>query len=236
MHAVAKSIAKTGASVYAVDLRGHGGSGRTGDISYIGQLDDDLVDFLKAIGPEHPSARSTLIGFSGGGALTLRLAGGPHGDVFDHYVLIAPAITYPATLARPDTGGWAKPHLPRIVGLLILNALGVHAFDGLEALVFAVPPGTRDMTRTYSFRLMRNLATFDYLARLAQSNKPMALVAGADDEQFFADRYTAQLTPAKKDLSIDLVPGLGHLGMLTKPAGLAALSQIFIRLTKGVPG
>ena len=236
MHAVAKTIAKAGASVYAVDLRGHGGSGRTGDISYIGQLDDDLVDLLKAIRPSHLRARTTLIGFSGGGALALRFAGGPYGDEFDHYVLISPAITYPATLARPDTGGWAKPHLPRIVGLLILNSVGIHAFDGLEALVFAVPPGTRDMTRAYSFRLMRNLATFDYLARLAHSKKPMALVAGADDEQFFADRYAGQLTPAKKDLTIDLVPSLGHSGMLSKPAGLAALGQIFVRLTKGVPG
>ena len=236
MHAAAKTIAKTGASGYAVDLRGHGGSGRTGDISYVGQLDDDLADFLKTIRPEHPSARSTLIGFSGGGALTLRLAGGPYGGLFDHYMLISPAITYPATLARPDTGGWAKPHLPRIVGLLILNALGIHSFDGLEALVFAVPLGSRDMTRAYTFRLMRNLATFEYLAWLAQSRKPMALVAGANDEQFFANRYASQLTPAKKDLSVDLVPGLGHLGMLTMPAGLAALSQTFVRLTKGLPG
>ncbi len=60
----------------------------------------------------------------------------------------------------------------------------------------------------------------------------VALVAGADDEQFFADRHAAQLTPARKDLSIDLEPGLGHLGMLTKPAGIAAVSQVFVRLTK----
>ena len=45
MHAMTQSIQHTGATVYTLDIRGHGESGRRGDIDYVGQLDDDLADF-----------------------------------------------------------------------------------------------------------------------------------------------------------------------------------------------
>ena len=41
---------------------------RRGDIDYIGQLDDDLVDLIATIHPEHTNATMILIGFSDGGA------------------------------------------------------------------------------------------------------------------------------------------------------------------------
>ena len=63
MNALAKTLHAAGATVYAPDLRGHGSSGRRGDIDYIGQLDDDLVDFVARIRPEHANAEITLIGF-----------------------------------------------------------------------------------------------------------------------------------------------------------------------------
>jgi len=59
MNALAKTLQAAGATVYAPDLRGHGGSGRRGDIDYIGQLDDDLADLIAAIRPEH--AKATLM-------------------------------------------------------------------------------------------------------------------------------------------------------------------------------
>src|ERR1700730_843492 len=99
MNALAKTLHAAGTTVYAPDLRGHGSSGRRGDIDYIGQLDDDLVDFVATIRPEHANAEITLIGFSGGGAFTIRIAGGPHGDLFNRYIVIDPAIVYPSALA-----------------------------------------------------------------------------------------------------------------------------------------
>jgi predicted alpha/beta-fold hydrolase len=76
MNALAKTLQTAGATVYAPDLRGHGSSGRRGDIDYIGQLDDDLADLIATIRPELANAALTLIGFSGGGAFTIRIAGG----------------------------------------------------------------------------------------------------------------------------------------------------------------
>ncbi len=48
MMKLAQALQAAGASVYAISLRGHGGSGiANGDVSYIGQLDDDLADLVR---------------------------------------------------------------------------------------------------------------------------------------------------------------------------------------------
>lgn len=231
MNALAKTLNKDGVTVYAPDLRGHGDSGRRGDIAYIGQLDDDLADLVvSTIRISHPAARLTLIGFSGGGAFVIRIAGGPYGGMFDRFIVIDPAIVYPSPIARPNAGGWATPYLPRIVGLLVLDRLGIHQFDGLDTIVFAIPPGNPNLTAHYSFRLMMNLNSGDYLRELQRTQKPMALVAGAADDQFYADRYATYLKPAKPDLSFTLVPGLDHVDMLMKPPALAAVRTVYASL------
>ena len=227
MNALAKTLNSAGTTVYALDLRGHGASGKRGDIDYIGQLDDDLADLIATIRPEHANAALTLIGFSGGGAFTIRIAGGPNGDLFNRYIVISPAIVYPSPLARPNAGGWATPYVPRIVGLIVLNKMGIHWFDDLDAIVFAIPPGNENLTSVYSFRLAMNLGSSDYFGSLQRTKKPMALIAGGNDDQFYADRYAPTLQPAKPDIMVELVPGLDHVDMLMKPAALAALRRTF---------
>lgn len=227
MNALAKALHASGATVYAPDLRGHGSSGKRGDIDYIGQLDDDLADFVATLRADYANAAITLIGFSAGGAFTIRVAGGPYGSLFDRCIVIDPAIVYPSPLARPNAGGWATPYLPRIVGLIILNKVGIHRFDGLEAIVFANPPGNPNLTGAYSFRLAMNLGSSDYFGALARTKKPMALIAGGNDDQFYADRYAPTLQPAKPDLTVELVPDLDHVDMLMKPAALVALRRAF---------
>jgi pimeloyl-ACP methyl ester carboxylesterase len=224
---LAKTLNAAGTTVYAPDLRGHGGSGKRGDIDYIGQLDDDLVDLIATIRAEHANAALILIGFSAGGTFTIRIAGGPHGDLFNRYIVIDPAI---GPLSRPNAGGWAAPYVPRIVGLALLNKIGIHWFDGLDAIVFAIPPGMQNLTGVYSFRLAMNIGSsdyFGYFGALQRAKKPMALIAGSDDDQFYADRYASQLQLAKSDLTVELVPGLDHVDMLMKPAALAALRRTF---------
>ena len=64
MHPMAKELSAAGFTTYALDIRGHGGSGDKGQIGYIGQLEDDLTDFMRAVSPPAPV---TLAGFSSGG-------------------------------------------------------------------------------------------------------------------------------------------------------------------------
>src|SRR6266852_2331078 len=117
--------------------------------------------------------------------------GGHYGDIFNRYIVIDPAIVYPSPLARPNAGGWATPYVPRIIGLIVLNQISIHWFDGLDAIVFAIPPGSPNLTGVYSFRLAMKLGSSDYFGALERTKKPMALIAGANDDQFYADRYAA---------------------------------------------
>jgi len=228
MHAMAQSLQHAGATAYAVDIRGHGESGRRSDIDYIGQLDDDLADFKRYVRPAHQNAEYTLAGFSAGGAFTLRIAGGRYGDLFDRYIAIAPALTYPRGVARPNSGVWASVSVRRIAGLMVLNWFGIHRFDGLTVTRFAAPPDDAFFTSAYSYRLTMNFSPgLNYLSFLARVKKPVAVIAGADDEQFYSDRYDSLLKPVKPDIQIEIVPGVGHAGAIVAPAMLETVKRVF---------
>ena len=232
-HGVARAIHQTGATVYALDLRGHGGSGRRGDIDYVGQLDDDLADFVAAVRPRHRGAGFTLIGFSAGGALAMRIAGGSYGKLFRRFILLAPALVYPENIARPHNGNWAAVYMPRIVGLTLLDAIGIDWFDHLDAVAYAVDPGRSDFTPTYSFRLAMNFVGRGVAEGLRRAPQAMELIAGSDDQQFYADRYAPLLRPVKPDLVVEILPGIGHLSLITNPAALLAIARAFEQLPGG---
>lgn len=206
-------------TVYALDMRGRGSSGRRGDIDYIGQLEDDIADFVATVRPTHSDAALTLLGFSGGASLE-----SPEAllQTCSTAIAVSPAI---GAVRRPNS--YVAIALPRIVALVVLNQVGIHWFDGLTTSAFAIPPGNANLTGAYSFRLMWNLANRDYLGGLRHARKPMTLIAGANNEQFHADQYARLLTPAKRDLVVRIIPGLDHVDMITNPAGLAAIRQAF---------
>jgi non-heme chloroperoxidase len=82
MHDLATALRAAGVTVYVPDIRGHGGSGQRGDIGYIGQLDDDLADFVTQLGQPKSGETRTLVGFSAGAGFSIRFAGGPYGALF----------------------------------------------------------------------------------------------------------------------------------------------------------
>jgi hypothetical protein len=98
--------------------------------------------------------------------------------------------------------------------------------------VFAIPPGNANLTGVYSFRLAMNLGSSDFIGALGRTKKPMALIAGSNDDQFYADHYAPTLQPAKPDLTVELVPGLDHVDMLVKAAALATLRRTFDAMTR----
>src|SRR5439155_2355650 len=49
IHALSQALAAHGVETFAVDMRGHGTSGTRGDIGYVGQLEDDLADFVAVL-------------------------------------------------------------------------------------------------------------------------------------------------------------------------------------------
>lgn len=101
MHVLAKAFAAAGTTAYALDVRGHGDSGTKGFIAYVGQLEDDLEDFSRAVEPAQPA---TLAGFSSGGGFALRFAGSDRQKLFSNYLLLSPFISQNAPTYRPSSG------------------------------------------------------------------------------------------------------------------------------------
>jgi alpha-beta hydrolase superfamily lysophospholipase len=224
MHLLARRLAAAGITAYALDMRGHGASGRRGDIDYIGQLDDDVADFVAAIKPRHPDARLALIGFSAGGGFTARFAGGAYGDLFDRYILLAPYLGPAAPTNQPGNGGWAVPYWPRIVAIAALNQAGVHWFDGLPVVAYAKRPDPDAPLPTYSWRLSANFrADTDYLGDFRRAGKPVTVIVGAADDEMIADRYEPAITAVRFDVVVTVLPGLGHIDMTAAPAALDAV-------------
>jgi non-heme chloroperoxidase len=120
------------------------------------------------------------MGFSGGASLAMRIAGSAFANLFDRYIAVSPAIE---AVGRPNA--YAAIALPRIVGLVVLNQIGIHRFDGLTTIAPCHTTRQREFDGgAYSFRLMRNSANRDYFGGLRHTRKPITLIAGANDEQF----------------------------------------------------
>ena len=125
VHALAKALAARGVETYAPDIRGHGASGTRGDIAYVGQLEDDLADFVAEIRKANPTAPLTLVGHSSGGGFALRIAASPIQNLFARTVLLSPYLGYDAPSSRKDAGGWASPDIPRIIAFSVLHRFGI---------------------------------------------------------------------------------------------------------------
>lgn len=224
LHPFAKAMRAAGISVYAVDMRGHGGTGRRGDLDHAGQLDDDLADFVAAVRTQRPRARLVLLGFSSGGGYALHAAALPIAGAFERVVLVSPMLgPFAPTTRKGGTDRWASVFLPRIIALAILDRLGVHAFEHLPTLAFAIDPKRSDiLTATYSYRLMMDFGTRDYAFDLRHAKVPLAVLVGGKDELFDADKYAPTVHAERPETPVTVVPGLDHVGMLLKPAAFAA--------------
>src|SRR5260221_6304189 len=124
IHALSMALATHGVDAWAMDMRGHGTSGTRGDIGYVGQLEDDLADFVATVRKTAPTAPLTLIGHSAGGGFALRVARSPSQGLFARTVLLAPYLGYDAPSTRPSSGGLAKADIPRIIALATLRSVG----------------------------------------------------------------------------------------------------------------
>jgi pimeloyl-ACP methyl ester carboxylesterase len=178
----------------------------------------------------YPAARLVLVGHSAGGGFVLRVAGEPQGRAFSRFVLLAPVLGRLAPTNRPDAG-WAKPRVGRIALLTALNALGVTAFNGATAIDFNLPPGAEGLglTPAWSYRMMinydpRGVTQFAgrpaYRVDAAQAPAPIAVIAGAADEQFHAERYAQAFQGLPRPVTVTLAPGVGHMGVVSDPRSL----------------
>ncbi len=218
----------TGADVVAIDLRGHGASGGPpGDVNYIGQYEDDLADVIREIRARQPDGKIILAGHSMGGGIALRYAQRPGVPPVDGYLLFAPYLGWSSPTTRkeanPDAASgseFLKVHLSRILGLKLLNAVGITAFNGLRTELFNLPPEVP--LRSYSYRAMENGAPEDYRAALKAVHAPLLVIVGSRDEAFIADHYVGVIGRYSQGKLL-IVPDATHNGVLHDGRALAAV-------------
>ena len=227
MHVLAKALQNAGMTAFALDIRGHGGSGPHGDIKYIGQLEDDLADFVSHIRKSYPSAPITLVAHSSGGGFAVRVHGSDIGSLFARYVLLSPYLGYDAPTVRPAAGGWAAVSLPRIIALTILQRFHITLGSGLPVIQFAVPKNLEGvLTASYSLRLLENFGPpRDYVGALALNPAPALVLIGQHDEIMYPDRFADALKAVKDHVSVAILAGISHMSIVSDPRAVAVVVQ-----------
>ncbi|MAT96979.1 MAG: hypothetical protein CL608_07545 [Anaerolineaceae bacterium] len=218
----------SGAEVVALDLRGHGQSGGTlGDVSYIGQYQDDVADVITAIHAEKPNGRLILAGHSMGGGIALQFAQLAEAPEVDGYLMFAPHLgTNAPTLPEPDpdnadAAAYSQLHVPRLIGLIMLNSVGIKTFHHLDTLFFNL---TDEVTHTYSFRATANSSPQDYATALTAVDAPLLVVVGSQDEAFVADQFPTAVS-AYSDGEVHIIEGETHTSIVESAAAMTVIEN-----------
>lgn len=238
LHPLASYLSSHGAGqVYVPNLRGHYLSGtKRGDCSYIGQLEDDLVDLIQRM--QLQNKKIFLFGHSSGGGLAIRFAGGSHSIPIQGYVLLSPAIPRAPTMRQGTAGGWANVHLLKLLFCSFLNALGIKWFNYLKVISFNKPKELCDGTETlaYSFRLNASYhPRYPYRADIGAIEKKALVLIGAEDEANDPAKYPEIMRTS--DQSLQVIDGVKHLNIVCDPKAMqASLNWIKLKKTQDIDG
>lgn len=222
------------AEVLAVDLRGHGFSaGTPGDVDHVGQYEEDLADVITQLRAENPRRQLILAGHSMGGGIALRLAMNHALAQADGYLLLAPYLGWSSPTTRKDAtdaeaaAEFTHIHLARILGLKLLNAIGITAFNGLRTQFFNLPEQLP--LRSYSYRAGESMAPMDYRQALAAVEAPLLVVVGSADEAFVASAYADVLREGGHGV-LETIDGATHNGLLRDARAMKVIATWVLSL------
>jgi alpha-beta hydrolase superfamily lysophospholipase len=221
MHALAKGFAQNGYLTYALDVRGHGVSGDKGQIAYIGQLENDLEDFLQFA---RLVGKKTLVGFSAGGGFALRFASSSKQKMFDSYLLLSPFIHQDAPTTRTNTDNWVKVGVPRVIALTLLNLFGITTFNSLTVTTFALDEEAQTfLTPQYSYALSQNFRPrYDYRADISAVTQPLEVLVSQNDETLHAEQFSSIFRKEDKTVTVTIYPRIGHVELIQNSEAIQA--------------
>ena len=208
----------TKSEVIALDFRGHGQSeGIDGDVDYIDQYTDDLIDVISTIKKNKPKGKIIIAGHSMGGGIALRYAMKKNAPSVDGYLLLAPLLGDNApTLPKPSatidttTEPFMKIHIERIIGLYLYNSIGIHKYDSLPVLFFNLP---KEMPlNKYTYRSNKSMSPEEYKIGLKAVKAPLLVLVGSNDEAFVATEFKPAVEKNSKGKVI-VVEGATHNGI-----------------------
>lgn len=196
------------AKVITPDLRGHGlDAQKRGDVDYIGQYEDDIIDLIQFVREQYALQELFLGGHSAGAGLALRFAESGHQDLVDGFVFLSPFIGGRAPTTKQDAG-FAEAKIARMIGLSILNKIGIHAFDHTKVLHFNVPEQYWDGHETldYSYAATVSIPPNDYKVAFESLKKPAILITGENDEVIVASEFSG-IVPKTEQFELLVIPG-----------------------------
>jgi alpha-beta hydrolase superfamily lysophospholipase len=193
-------------------------------VDSIGQYEDDVGDVIQQLRATRPGRRIVLAGHSMGGGISLRYALKPGLPDVDGYLLVAPYLGPDSPTTRLEeteaSAAFLQVHVPRTLGLWVLNGFGITAFNGLRTIFFNLP---QEMPlRSYSYRASVSMAPSDCGLAFQAISQPLLVVVGSADEAFHADRYEATIRPHSAG-EVVVIDGASHDGVLTDPRTLDAI-------------
>lgn len=206
-----------GMMVATLDMRGHGSHpGRRGDVDYVDQQDHDTADLASFLREKYGWKKLYVGGHSSGGGMALRYGAGDVEPRPDGLLLVAPFVDVRSPAARRDSGGWAVPRIPRYAGIEMLHRLGIHFFDGLKVLRFAMPPEGHDGLETleYSWRMYKSITlNNDWEGDLAKIVCPIFVIGAKEDSIFRAEGYQ-EIFEGNPKATVHLEDGVTHFEVI----------------------
>ena len=234
LHTLASAVAASGAAqVSVLTMRGHGGD--SGLVRYPEQLSDDVADFLAIIRRDGHGAPIILGGHSAGAGLALRVASSAAGEQLQGFILLAPFFGVAAPTTRTLCGGWIRPRIGRICGLVALNLMGINRFNRLSVVTFNQPLDFRDGRETleWTFSTLLAFGPRTAVKDLAViGSRPALLVAGRGDECFLAEAYESFLTRCGPQVQGALIDEAGHWDILVAQETSAAVCAWLSRMPR----
>ncbi len=215
---LADSIAKANiATVITPDMRGHGrNNGKRGDIDFIGQLENDIEDLILFSKKNLGAQKILLAGHSSGGGFVLRFIGNPKNSRVDKAILLAPYLGYDAPTVKPNSGGWVKVAIKRIIGLSMLNNVGIKTFNDLPVLFFNCPENMNDSLQvpSYSFSMTLNFNPKNYKDEIENISIPCLVLAGKQDESFYPEQFPIAFDKVKDYVRVEILENVKHLDIV----------------------
>lgn len=201
------------AKVYTPNLRGYGDFvERRGDVDYIGQIEDDLTDFLIWLKANNHESRIILGGHSFGGASTLRFASSPAEHLVDGYIFIAPYIHPKAPFIKKN---YSKVSYYNLITLSILEKLKIRKFHHKPVYTSLKAEELRHGGEApqLSYRMAMSRIPTKYRDAINAINKPSMAIVGGDDELYNTEKFE-DVFKSNPFFTTKVLPGINHDGIL----------------------
>jgi non-heme chloroperoxidase len=239
-HGLASEMSSSGAAkVILPNLRGHFQSGRhRGDVEYVGQLEDDIADLIAELRKQQFHGPIVLGGHSSGGGFVVRFAGGAHAHLVSRFLMSSPVIPTSSTLREGSASGWAQLHMRRLIGLIVLNALGIRGFNALRVIEFNKPARFWDGTETLSYSYRLNVSYHPrarYIADVRKLTHNSAIFIGEHDEAVDAQRLQKLINREAPSTLFNILSNTNHFGIFTSATAHNMLVEWLTQRTETSP-